>query len=336
MNVETLNATARELVAGGKGLLAADESTGTITKRFSQVDVESTERTRRDYRQILFSTPGVGEHISGVILYDETIRQTGSDGTPLVDTIGAAGMVPGIKVDKGAKPLAPTGAEKVTEGLDGLRDRFAEYGQMGARFAKWRAVFSVDAGKPTQQAIRANAHALARYAALAQEANITPVVEPETLMDGTHDIATHEAATERVLRGVFAELAEQGVAFEGMLLKPNMVLSGKEAAQQAGSETVARTTIRTFKRVVPAAVPGIVFLSGGQTDEQATENLDAINKLAEEEGAPWALRFSYGRALQQAALKAWSGNNDNAEQAREALKARAKATHDAALGRYAA
>ncbi|SDF54426.1 fructose-bisphosphate aldolase, class I [Limimonas halophila] len=336
MNVERMNDTARAIVADGKGLLAADESTNTIKKRFDQVNVESTERTRRDYRHMLFSTPGIGQFISGVILFDETIRQEGPDGQPLVKQIEQAGMIPGIKVDRGAKPLAPTGSEKVTEGLDGLRERFAEYGEMGARFAKWRAVFSVDDDKPSEKCIRANAHALARYAALAQEADIVPIVEPEVLMDGTHAIADHAAATERVLRGVFAELAEQGVALEGMLLKPNMVLSGKEASQQAGAAEVARTTLRTFRRVVPAAVPGIVFLSGGQTDEQATRNLDAINKLAQEDGAPWPLSFSYGRALQQAALKTWAGNNDNANQAREAFMARAQQTSAAAQGRYAA
>ncbi len=336
MNVQQLAETAQAIVADGKGLLAADESTGTIKKRFDQISVESTERTRRDYRHILFTTPGVGEYISGVILFDETIRQEGPDGTPLVDTIRKAGMIPGIKVDKGAKALAPAGREKVTEGLDGLRERFAEYYELGARFAKWRAVYSIGDGLPSRPCIRANAHALARYAALAQEANIAPVVEPEVLMDGGHDIAACRAATEAVLREVFAELAGQGVVLEGMLLKPNMVLSGKDCPQQAGPEEVARATVGAFKRVVPAAVPGIVFLSGGQSDEQATVNLDAINKLKAAEGAPWALSFSYGRALQQAALKAWGGDNDNAESARRAFYERAKATSAAARGRYAA
>jgi fructose-bisphosphate aldolase class I len=336
MNTDQLARTAQALVADGKGLLAADESTGTIKKRFDSINVESTERTRRDYRHILFSTKGAGDHVSGVILYDETIRQEGPDGAPLVKLIQDAGMIPGIKVDKGAKPLAPSGAEKVTEGLDGLRDRFKEYGQLGARFAKWRGVYSIGDGLPSRQCIRANAHALARYAALAQEADIVPVVEPEVLMDGGHDIDACFAATEAVLREVFAELAEQQVVLEGMLLKPNMVLSGKDAPNQAGAQEVAQKTIDCFKRTVPAAVPGIVFLSGGQSDEQATVNLDAINKLAPLVGAPWALTFSYGRALQQAALKAWSGDNDNADSAREAFLERAKATHDAALGRYAA
>jgi len=336
MNVDRMNETAQALVADGKGLLAADESTNTIKKRLDQVNVESTEATRRDYRHLLFTTPGVGRYISGVILYDETIRQDGPEGVPLIRQIEQARMIPGIKVDRGAKPLAPSGTEKVTEGLDGLRERFAEYGEMGARFAKWRAVFSVDGGKPSPQCIRANAHALARYAALAQEADIAPIVEPEVLMDGTHGINAHREATERVLRAVFAELAEQDVALEGMLLKPNMILSGKEAEQQAHTAEVARTTLRTFKRVVPAAVPGIVFLSGGQTDEQATRNLDAINQFAGIEGAPWPLSFSFGRALQQAALKAWAGDNDNADAARQALIERAQATSAAAQGRAAA
>lgn len=336
MNTEQLAKTARALVDNGKGLLAADESTGTIKKRFDSVNVESTERTRRDYRHILFSTPGAGDHISGVILYDETIRQEGPDGAPLVRLIQDGGMIPGIKVDRGAKPLAPTGAEKVTEGLDGLRERFQEYYELGARFAKWRGVYSIGDGLPSHPCIRANAHALARYAALAQEADIVPVVEPEVLMDGGHDIAACQRATEAVLREVFAELAEQRVVLEGMLLKPNMVLSGKEASNRADANEVARRTIDCFKRTVPAAVPGIVFLSGGQSDEEATVNLNAINTLAPEMHAPWRLTFSYGRALQASALSTWGGDNDNAENARQAFLKRARDTHDAALGRYAA
>jgi fructose-bisphosphate aldolase class I len=336
MDLQTLAHTARQLVADGKGLLAADESTGTIKKRFDQINVESTERTRRDYREILFTTEGVADYISGVILFDETIRQTGADGTPLTRHLTDQGMIPGIKVDKGAKALAPSGLEKVTEGLDGLRERFAEYAELGARFAKWRATYSIGAGLPSLQCIRANAHALARYAALAQEANLVPIVEPEVLMDGAHDIAACRAATEAVLREVFHELAEQQVLPEGMLLKPNMVLSGKDALDPAGPEDVARETLGCFKRVVPAAVPGIVFLSGGQSDEQATVNLDAINKLKTELNAPWALSFSYGRALQQSALKAWRGDNDNAARAQRAFAERAKATSLAARGRYAA
>jgi fructose-bisphosphate aldolase class I len=336
MDVQTLAQTAQQLVAEGKGLLAADESTGTIKKRFDQINVESTERTRRDYREILFTTEGMADHVSGVILFDETIRQTGSNGEPLTELLTDKGVIPGIKVDKGAKPLAPSGLEKVTEGLDGLRERFAEYRDLGARFAKWRGVYSIGAGLPSRQCIEANAHALARYAALAQEAGIVPVVEPEVLMDGSHDILACRSATEAVLRAVFTELAAQQVALEGILLKPNMVLSGKEASDRAGARDVARETLTCFKRTVPAAVPGIVFLSGGQSDEEATVNLDAINKLKAEEGAPWTLTFSYGRALQQTALKAWQGNNDNAGSARAAFHERAKATHDAALGRYAA
>ena len=336
MDVQTLATTAQQLVADGKGLLAADESTGTITKRFDAVNIESTERTRRDYREMLFTTAGMERYISGVILYDETIRQESADGTPLVKHLTDKGVIPGIKVDKGAKPLAPSGEEKVTEGLDGLRERFAEYGEMGARFTKWRAVYDIADGKPSRHCIRANAHALARYAALAQEANIVPVVEPEVLIDGGHDIAACREASERVLRAVFAELAEQHVVLEGMLLKPNMVLSGKEAAKPAGPDEVAQATINAFKRVVPAAVPGIVFLSGGQSDEQATRNLDAINTWAHRLGAPWTLSFSYARALQQAAMKTWAGDNDNAQRAQEAFLDRAKATSAAAQGRYAA
>jgi len=336
MDVQTLATTAQQLVADGKGLLAADESTRTITKRFDAINVDSTERTRRDYREILFTTSGMERYISGVILYDETIRQDGADGTPLVKHLTDKGVIPGIKVDNGAKPLAPTGHEKVTEGLDGLRERFAEYGEMGARFTKWRAVYDVGDDLPSQPCIRANAHALARYAALAQEANIVPVVEPEVLMDGAHDIAACRRVTEDVLRAVFAELAEQRVALEGMLLKPNMVVSGKNAASQAGPDEVATETINAFKRVVPAAVPGIVFLSGGQSDEQATRNLDAINRWRDRLGAPWTLSFSYARALQQAAMTTWAGVNDNAPRAREAFLERAKATSAAAQGRYAA
>jgi len=336
MDVQQLADTARRLVANGKGLLAADESSGTIKKRFDQIDVESTERTRRDYREILFTSQGIGDYISGAILFDETIRQTASDGRPLLAHLTHAGVIPGIKVDTGAKPLAPYGIEKVTEGLDGLRERFAEYRGLGARFAKWRAVYSVEAGLPSEACIQANAHALARYAALAQEADIVPIVEPEVLMDGAHDIAACAAATEAVLRAVFAELALQQVVPEGILLKPNMVLPGKDAPQQATPATVARETLRCFRRTVPAAVPGIVFLSGGQGDEEATVNLDAINKLASAEGAPWALSFSYGRALQQPALKAWAGSNDNAQTARAAFIDRARANSAAAQGCYAA
>jgi fructose-bisphosphate aldolase class I len=336
MDAQQLTTIARQMVADGKGLLAADESTRTIGKRFESYDIESTERTRRDYREMLFSTPDAGKHISGVILFDETIRQEAADGQPLVKKIQDAGMIPGIKVDNGAKPLAPYGAEKVTEGLDGLRERFQEYYRLGARFTKWRAVIEVGADRPSSQCLKANAHALARYAALAQENDIVPIVEPEVLMDGEHDIDAHYRATEMALREVFIQLAEQNVLLEGMVLKPNMVLSGKEASRQAGAQEVARRTLDCFMRTVPAAVPGIAFLSGGQSDRQATENLNAINKLGAEIGAPWALTFSYGRALQDAALRAWSGDDDNTESARKAFFERALATSQAAQGRYAA
>jgi fructose-bisphosphate aldolase class I len=336
MDVKQLKDTANAMVANGKGLLAADESTRTITKRFNNYSIESTERTRRDYREVMFAAPNAGDYISGVIMFDETIRQEASDGETLVKKIQDGGMIPGIKVDTGAKPLAPTGEEKVTEGLDGLRERFQEYYKLGARFAKWRGVIDVGENRPSEQCIKANAHALARYAALAQENNIVPIVEPEVLMDGDHDIDAHYDATERTLREVFAQLAEQNVVLKGMILKPNMVLSGKSASRQAGAQEVAQKTLECFMRVVPAAVPGIAFLSGGQTDEQATENLDAINKLGNQIGAPWALSFSYGRALQDKAMRTWSGDNDNAESARNAFLERAKETHQAALAKYAA
>ncbi|WP_299436587.1 class I fructose-bisphosphate aldolase [uncultured Rhodospira sp.] len=338
MDTTRLHETATALVADGKGLLAADESTGSIRKRFEAVGVESTETNRRDYRHMLVGTPGVGDHISGVILFDETIRQAAPDGTPLVRLIEDAGMIPGIKVDKGAKPLAPhpDGGETVTEGLDGLRDRFHEYAAMGARFAKWRAVYSIGGGRPTDRCIQVNAHALARYAALAQEAGLVPIVEPEVLMDGSHNIEACFADTEAVQRAVFRELHAQGVMLEGILLKPNMVISGKDATDQADPDTVAERTLACFRRTVPAAVPGIVFLSGGQGDEQATVNLDAINRRARRDGAPWSLSFSYGRALQQAALKTWAGDNDNAEAARAAFLERAEANRQAALGQLAA
>ncbi|WP_211369119.1 class I fructose-bisphosphate aldolase [Roseospira navarrensis] len=338
MDIARLHETATALVADGKGLLAADESTGSIRKRFDAVGVESTETSRRDYRHMLVGTPGIGAHVSGVILYDETIRQAAPDGTPLVRLIEDAGMIPGIKVDTGAKPLAPEpdGGETVTEGLDGLRDRFKEYAALGARFAKWRAVYSIGDGRPSARSIHVNAHALARYAALAQENGLVPIVEPEVLMDGGHDIAACFSATEAVQHAVFEDLRIQGVRPEGMLLKPNMVISGKDAADQADPDTVAERTLACFRRTVPAAVPGIVFLSGGQDDEQATINLDAINRRARLEGAPWPLSFSYGRALQQAALKTWAGDNANAGAARAAFLDRAKANQQAALGQLVA
>jgi fructose-bisphosphate aldolase class I len=338
MSRTSLQETARALVAEGKGILAADESTGTIKKRLDSIDVESTEANRRDYRTLLFTTPGAGAHISGVILFDETIRQESADGTPLVEIIRDAGMIPGIKVDKGAKPLAGQPGEKVTEGLDGLRERLAEYVELGARFTKWRAVYQIDEALPSPACVTANAHALARFAALSQEAGLVPIVEPEVLMDGGHDIDDCDEVTEEALRTVFAELALQEVLLEGMLLKPNMVLSGKDCPEQAGVEEVALRTLRCLKRGVPAAVPGIVFLSGGQSDEQATLHLNAMNKLAASAPhgpVPWKLSFSYGRALQAAPLKAWAGRAGNVGAAQAALMERAKANGAATLGQYA-
>ncbi|WP_353252982.1 class I fructose-bisphosphate aldolase [Salinisphaera sp. PC39] len=331
MQAQALIDTANELVAPGKGILAADESTGTIKKRLASIDVESTEENRRAYRNLLFTTPGVEDFISGVILFEETLFQKADDGTPFPDLLAAKGIVPGIKVDKGAKPLAGFEGEKVTEGLDGLRERLADYREAGARFAKWRAVIDIGEHIPSDNCIDVNAHALARYAALCQEAGIVPIVEPEVLMDGAHSIERCEAVTARVLARVFAELDAQGVLFEGMLLKPNMVIAGKECPQQAGVAQVAEATLRCLKRYVPAAVPGIVFLSGGQSDEVATAHLDAMNRIG---GAPWRLSFSYGRALQAPALKAWSGKPDNVPAAQEAYFKRAKCNGAATRGEY--
>ena len=333
MTTANLSETARALVAEGKGILAADESSPTIKKRFDSIGVESTEENRRDYRAMLFATPEAGRYISGVILFDETLRQNAADGTRLADLITAAGMIPGIKVDKGAKPLAGFPGETVTEGLDGLRDRLAEYAGLGARFAKWRAVYNIGEDAPSAASLTANAHALARYAALAQEAGLVPIVEPEVLMDGDHDIDDCEAVSEEVLRSVFAELTIQEVQLEGMLLKPNMVLSGKDCPEQAGADEVARRTVRTLKRTVPAAMPGVVFLSGGQSDEVATLHLNAMNKL--DQTPPWRLSFSYGRALQAAPLKAWAGRADNLTAAQAAFFERAKANGEATRGAYA-
>jgi fructose-bisphosphate aldolase, class I len=313
--------TARALVAGGKGILAADESTGTIEKRFAAVGVESTEESRRAYRELLFSADGSEQWISGVILFDETIRQRSADGTPFPKLLESRGIIPGIKVDKGAKRLALAPGETITEGLDGLRERFEEYRRLGARFAKWRAVYSIGDGRPSEYAVWTNAHALARYAALAQEAGLVPIVEPEVLMDGTHTIDEAYRVTARVQHAVFTELRDQRVELEGMLLKPNMVLAGYEAKRQASVTEVAEATIRCLRHHVPAAVPGIVFLSGGQSDELATEHLDAINRLGPQ---PWQLSFSYGRALQAAAQRAWSGSADNVPAAQHAYLHRAR------------
>ncbi len=333
MSAASLQATALALVAEGKGILAADESGGTIKNRFDSIQVESTEANRRDYRELLFTTPDVGDHISGVILFDETLRQNAASGTRLVEVLQDAGIIPGIKVDTGAKPLAGHPEETVTEGLDGLRARLEEYAELGARFAKWRAVYRIGEAIPSPACTAANAHALARYAALCQEAGLVPIVEPEVLMDGDHDIDDCEIVTEEALHTVFAELALQDVLLEGMLLKPNMVISGAGCAEQAGVEEVAERTLRCLLRNVPAAMPGIVFLSGGQSDEVATLHLDAMNKLAAVK--PWKLSFSYGRALQAAPLKAWGGKAENEAAAQAALMERAKANGAATLGKYA-
>lgn len=328
---------AQAMVAPGKGILAADESTGTIKKRFDSIGIENTEENRRDYREMLFrSTEAMRNYVSGVILYDETIRQKAKDGTPLIDLIKAAGSIPGIKVDKGAKALAgPTSKiEKVTEGLDGLRERLAEYYKLGARFAKWRAVITIADGCPTWNCVKANAHALARYAALCQEANIVPIVEPEVLMDGehsTHDIDRCYEVTEWTLRTVFEELYDARVRLEGMVLKPNMIIAGQKSPKQASPQEVAERTVQCLKASVPAAVPGIAFLSGGQTDEQATEHLSLMNAMG---NLPWKLTFSYGRALQAAALKAWGGRPENVAAAQRAFAHRAKMNGLASLGRW--
>lgn len=332
--MEDLNEIARALVAPGKGILAADESSGTIKKRFESIGVESTEQNRRDYRELLFRATGAAQYISGVILYDETIRQKGADGTPLVKVLQDQGVAPGIKVDTGARPLAGAPGEVVTEGLDGLRERLAEYKKLGAVFSKWRAVITVAEAIPSSYCLAVNAHALARYAALSQEAGIVPIVEPEVLMDGTHSIERCYDVTRTTQREVFRQLAIQRVSLEGMLLKPNMVLSGKEATDRAPADEVAFWTVRCFKETVPAAVPGVVFLSGGQSDDEATVNLDAINRYAATVGAPWQLSFSYGRGLQAAPQKAWSGKKDNVVAAQRAYLHRAKVTSAARMGKY--
>jgi fructose-bisphosphate aldolase, class I len=331
MAASELTKIAHTLVEAGKGILAADESTGTIEKRLQSIDVESTEETRRAYRELLFTTEGAAEYISGVILYDETIRQSTSDGTPFSELLERQGIVPGIKVDKGAKPLAKAPGETVTEGLDGLRERLNEYRELGARFTKWRAVIDIGDGLPTPYAIHVNAHALGRYAVLSQEANLVPIVEPEVLMDGNHTIERCYEVTEATLHAVFHELYLQQVELEGMLLKPNMVLSGKDASEQAEVQEVAEQTIRCLRATVPAAVPGIVFLSGGQSDELATAHLNAMNAMGEH---PWELSFSYGRALQAPTLKAWGGKEENVAAAQEAYLHRARLNGAARSGSY--
>lgn len=331
-NLRSLEDVAQALVAPGKGILAADESGGTIKKRFDGIQVESTETNRRDYRELLFSAAGMEDFIGGVILFDETLRQTGAGGERLADILSSKGVVPGIKVDKGAKPLPFAEGETVTEGLDGLRERVAEYVELGARFAKWRAVISIGGDRPSDYCIEANAHALARYAALCVEGGLVPIVEPEILMDGDHTIETSYAVTERVLTKVFDALGEHRVPLAQILLKPNMVISGYECAQQADANEVAAQTVRCFKSTVPAAVPGIVFLSGGQSEIKSTAHLNAMN--ADRDDLPWALSFSYGRALQASALKAWSGQAENVPAAQNAFLLRAKLNGEATRGAY--
>jgi fructose-bisphosphate aldolase class I len=332
MNEKVLNETARGMVSRGRGILAADESTGTIEKRFKSVNVENSEENRRAYRDLLFSPKGAEEFISAVIFYEETLFQKGLDGTPFPQLLAKKGIIPGIKVDKGAKPLvggAPD--ETITEGLDGLRERLVKYREAGARFAKWRAVITIGKGAPTHDAIHTNAHALGRYAALCQEADIVPIVEPEVLMDGDNTVETCEYVTRWMLHETFEQLYYQKVLLEGMILKPNMIVSGKKCAAQAGVQEVAERTLRTLRRHVPPAVPGIAFLSGGQSDEDATAHLDAMNKLGT---APWTLSFSYGRALQAATLKIWAGRKENLAAAQRAFLHRAKLNSLAAVGKY--
>ena len=329
--MDELHHTALELVAPGKGLLAADESAGTIAKRFDAIGVESTEDTRRAYRELLFTTPGAEDAISGVILFDETIRQSASDGTPFPELLRARGVIPGIKVDKGAKPLALAEGETVTEGLDGLRERFAEYAGLGARFAKWRATYSIGGALPSEYCVWTNAHALARYAALAQEAGLVPIVEPEVLMDGGHSIDDSAKASGRALQALYTELHDQRVDLREMLLKPNMVMSGYRAAEPAGVEEVAERTLEVLYRHVPAAVPGVVFLSGGQDDLAATAHLDAMVRRGPH---PWQVSFSYSRALQNPALAAWKGDAANVAAAQHAYAHRAAMNAAARKGGY--
>jgi fructose-bisphosphate aldolase, class I len=332
MDRERLVATARAMVAKGKGILAADESNATMTKRLEAVGVESTTESRRSFRGLMFTAEGAADHISGVIMYDETIRQATDDGTPFPAFLANEGILPGIKLDTGAKPLAGFPGETVTEGLDGLRDRLSEYRELGGRFAKWRAVIKIDSGLPTRGCIDANAHALARYAALCQEAGIVPIVEPEVLMDGNHTVDRSEEVTTAVLRAVFGELAEQRVLLEAIVLKPNMLLAGYECPEQVGVEEVAERTLACLRRVVPAAVPGIAFLSGGQSDERAAAHLNAMNAIG---SVPWELTFSYGRALVAAPLRVWSGDSSKVADAQAAFLHRARCNAAARMGAYA-
>jgi fructose-bisphosphate aldolase class I len=332
MNRDELIKNAKAMVASGKGILAADESSGTIKKRFDAIGVESTETNRRDYREMLFRTvEAMKNNIAGVILFDETIRQAAKDGTPLVKLISAAGSLPGIKVDKGTKALPFFPGECVTEGLDGLGERMAEYYQIGARFAKWRAVIDIGDNFPTDTGILVNTHALARYAALAQANNLVPIVEPEVLMDGAHDIDRCAEVTMRVLKQQFADLALQRVIMEGIVLKPNMVIAGKKSQKKSGVEEVAEKTVKVLKECVPASVAGIAFLSGGQSDEEATAHLNAINRLGP---LPWPVTFSYGRALQHLPQKTWSGKAENVAAAQRAFAHRSRMNGLAAQGRW--
>jgi|SRR5690606_36123325 len=332
MSIEQLEDTARAMVAPGKGIIAIDESSSTIKKRFDAVGVECTEENRRAYREMLLTAPNLGKHISGAILYDETIRQKTRDGVPFTEHMAKAGIIPGIKVDTGAKPLALFPGELVTEGLDGLRERLAEYVKLGARFAKWRAVITIAEDAPSGTCIEANCHALARYAALCQEAGLVPMVEPEVLMDGDHDIEVCYDVTEATLRSLYGALYEHNIMLEGSILKASMVLAGKSCPEQASVEEVAEATIRCLKAAVPASVPGIVFLSGGQSDEAATAHLDAMNRMGPH---PWPLSFSYGRAMQQAALKLWAADmQGNYAKAQETVAQRARENGLAALGQW--
>ena len=334
MNIAQLVETANEMVAPGKGILAADESSSTIKRRFDSINVESTEENRRNYRELLFRTEGAGKFISGIILFDETLRQSGADGTRLVKVIQDQGIIPGIKVDTSGKPLPGAPGEQVTEGLDGLRDRLAEYVELGARFTKWRGIYAIGPGIPSRYCMEVNAHALARFAALSQEAGLVPMVEPEVMMDGDHNIDRCFEATEATLREVYYQLGTQRIHLEGTILKVNMVLSGKDASDRAGSDEVGEKTVKCLKRTVPAAVPGVAFLSGGQGDDEATANLNAINQYAASAGAPWELSFSFGRGLQAAPLKAWSGSMANNERTQQAFHHRAYVTAAARQGIY--
>ena len=340
MDIEALNKIAVKMVEPGTGILAADESTGTIGKRLSSIDTENNEENRRSWREMLFRTqPAMNDHISGVILFDETIRQSAKDGTPFVKLIQDAGAIPGIKVDKGITPLAGRPGETITQGLDGLRERLAEYYELGARFAKWRAVIEIShpdqyvGSTPTRGGLKANNHALGRYAALCQEAGIVPIVEPEVLMGGHHSVERCHEVTKKTLNSLFTELYEQGVALEGIILKPNMVVAGKLCEQQPSREEIAQRTIQVLKDTVPSAVPGIAFLSGGQANEEATRNLDMMNKIG---GFPWKLTYSYGRALQQSALFAWKGDAANYDAAQTAFNHRARMNGLASQGLWSA